>query len=420
MRHHRETAAVHAGRASGVPIPLIDLATTYPLGDLDDAVASFDALAQGAGTPPGSPIYARLHNPTVAGFEAGLAELELTEDAVAFGSGMAALTATLLAVRARGKTHVVAIRPLYGGSDHLLSSGLLGIDVVWADADSIASAIRPNTGLILLETPANPTLDLVDIARVVHAAGEIPVLVDNTFATPIRQTPSAHGATFVLHSATKFLGGHSDVMGGVVATNHRWAERIRQVRIVTGGLLHPMAGYLLHRGLQTLPLRVRAQERSATVLAQRLSEHPRVKRVHYPAIPGQDPQKLLGRQMTGPGSLISFHVHGGFQAARQILSSLTLILPAVSLGAVESLIQHPAGLTHRLLPTSVREEHGVSDDLLRLSVGLEHPADLWSDLSQVLNRVGERMIPVRQEHLRWKESPVTSVGSGTSDSLNHR
>ncbi|MEV5960498.1 PLP-dependent aspartate aminotransferase family protein [Kribbella sp. NPDC051952] len=379
-----DTRSVHAGRddltALGVHVPPIDLSTTYPLPSVDTGGASYDALAGGNGPDGGSHVYQRLWNPTVARFEDALAELEHTDGAVAFGSGMAALTACLLAVVAAGRPHVVAVRPLYGGSDHLLSTGLLGTTVTWADVSEIASAVRPDTGLVIVETPANPTLELVDIAAVVAAAGDVPVLVDSTFATPVLQQPARHGASLVLHSATKYLGGHGDVMGGVVAAGVEWVGRLRQIRAVTGGLLHPLAAYELHRGLQTLPVRVRAQQSTAIKVADWLSAQPGVERVYYPGL--SDPQELIGRQQSGPGAVLSFTLTGGYQAAAQVADSLELITHAVSLGGVDTLIQHPAALTHRLVAADAKP----SDGLLRLSLGLEDPEDLVADLLQALNR----------------------------------
>lgn len=384
-----ETLSVHAGRddlaALGVHALPLDLSTTYPLHDLDEATASLDALAAG-GEPRGSAVYGRLHNPTVARFEEALARLEGTAAAVAFGSGMAAVTACLLAARLRGGgSHVVAVRPLYGTTDHLLSSGLLGMTTTWTTAGGVAGALRHDTVLVVIETPANPTLELHDIADVVAQAGPVPVLVDSTFATPVLQQPAAHGAALVLHSASKFLGGHGDVLGGVVACDAAWAAALRQVRIATGGLLHPLGAYLLHRGLATLPMRVRAAQAGAQHLAHRLAAHPAVERVLYPGLPGGDPHHLLGRQMSGPGALLSFEVRGGKEAAAEVLRSLRLITPAVSLGSADTLIQHPAALTHRMVPAGDRAAMGITDGLLRLSVGLEDPADIWHDLEPALD-----------------------------------
>ncbi|MFF0339328.1 trans-sulfuration enzyme family protein [Kribbella sp. NPDC004875] len=377
-----DTRSVHAGRrdltALGVHVPPIDLSTTYPLPGVHTGGASYDALAEGRGPDGGSLVYQRLWNPTVARFEDALAELEHTDGAVAFGSGMAALTACLLATVAAGSPHVVAVRPLYGGTDHLLSTGLLGTTVTYAQPADVAASIRPGTGMVLVETPANPTVDLVDIAAVATAAGDVPVLVDNTFATPVLQQPARHGASLVLHSATKYLGGHGDVMGGVVAAGVEWVGRLRQIRAVTGGLLHPLAAYELHRGLQTLPVRVRAQQATAIKVADWLAAQPNVERVHYPGL--ADPSGLIGRQQAGPGAVLAFTVSGGFEAASRVAGGLELITHAVSLGGVDTLIQHPAGLTHRL----VASEAKPSDALLRLSLGLEDPEDLTQDLAQAL------------------------------------
>jgi methionine-gamma-lyase len=376
-----DSIAVHAGRHDllglGVHAPPIDLSSTYPVPDLDEGVTALDALAAGA-AGAGNPIYARLFNPTVRRFEEGLAELEGTEDCVAFASGMAALTACLLASCSE-RRHVVALRPLYGGTDHLLACGLLGMDVTWAEAHEIAAAVRPETGLVLLETPQNPTLAQVDIAAAVAAAGGVPVLVDNTFATPILQNPARHGAALTLHSATKFLGGHGDVVAGAVACDAEWAGRLRQVRILTGALLHPLAAYLLHRSLPTLPFRVREAQERARVLAGLLADHPAVERMLYP--------EADGFQLRGPGAVLAFEVVGGRASAATVMESVRLVTPAVSLGSTDSLIQHPAGLTHRLVDPAAREAAGVTDGLLRLSVGLEDVHDLWLDLSGALDRV---------------------------------
>ena len=379
---HADTIAVHAGRADlaalGVHAAPIDLSSTYPIPDLDDAIDAFDALAGGA-ADASSPIYARLSNPTVRRLERGLAELEGTEDCVAFGSGMAALTACLLAACAE-RRHVVAILPLYGGSEHLLACGLLGLEVTWASLGDVRAAIRSDTALVLLETPQNPTLGIVDIAAVVAAAGDTPVLVDNTFATPVLQNPARHGAALVLHSATKFLGGHGDVVAGAVATDGSWASRLRQVRTLTGALLHPFAAYLLHRSLPTLRFRVLEAQRRAAVLADLLADHAMVERVLYPATDGI--------QLRGPGAVLAFEVRGGLAAAQAVMASVRLVTPAVSLGSVDTLLEHPAGLTHRLVDPAAKAAAGITDGLLRLSVGLEDAGDLWRDLDGALKVAG--------------------------------
>ncbi|GGL95840.1 cystathionine gamma-synthase [Micromonospora yangpuensis] len=382
-----DTRAVHAGRADlaalGVHAPPIDLSTTNPLPSVDAGGHTYETLATGGTLPTGdSPVYQRLWNPTVARFETALADLEGTTDAVAFASGMAALTATLLAAATDGRRHVVAVRPLYGGTDHVLATGLLGTTVSWAHPEQVATAIRPDTALVIAETPANPTLDLVDIAALADAAGDVPLLVDNTVATCVLQQPARHGAALVLHSATKSIGGHGDVLAGVVACDAGWATRLRQVRALTGAILHPLGGYLLHRGLQTLPLRVRAQQAGAEKLAGWLAGHRAVTRVHHPSL--HDPAGLVGRQLAGGGSLLAFEVAGGAPAATAVADACRLITHAVSLGGVDTLIQHPASLTHRPVAGDARPAAG----LLRLSVGLEDPEDLRDDLARALATLG--------------------------------
>jgi methionine-gamma-lyase len=381
-----DTRSVHAGRddlaALGVHVPPIDLSTTYPLPDVHTGGTSYDELAHGNGPDGGSFVYQRLWNPTVARFEDALAELEHSDGAVAFSSGMAALSACLLAAVAAGRPHVIAVRPLYGGSDHLLSTGILGTTATFTRPADVAAAIRPDTGLVVVETPANPTLELVDLAAIAAAAGDVPVLVDNTFATPVLQQPARHGASLVLHSATKYLGGHGDVMGGVVAAGVEWVARLRQIRAVTGGLLHPLAAYELHRGLQTLPVRVRAQQATATKVADWLSTQPSVEQVYYPGLPECDPLGLIGRQQSGPGAVLAFRLSGGYEATARLADGLQLITHAVSLGGVDTLIQHPAALTHRLVASDAKPDAG----LLRLSVGLESPDDLTADLQAALGR----------------------------------
>lgn len=381
-----DSLAVHAGRSDltelGVHAPPLDLSSTSPLPDIELGGASYESMAAGGHPVAGGGfVYARLWNPTVGRFETALAQLEQTEEAVAFSSGMAAMTAAVLAAKAeRGGNHVVAVRPLYGGTDHLLGSGLLGVDVTYCTPTGIGTALRPDTCLVVLETPGNPTLDLVDIRAAVDAAAGRPVLVDNTFATPVLQNPAVHGATLVLHSATKYLGGHGDVVAGVVATDATWAAALRRVRAVTGGILHPLAGYLLHRGLPTLPVRIRAQQASAEKLANWLQTHPGVARVFFPGLPDADPAGLLGRQMAGPGAMVSIQLAGGYRHAEQVTRRVRLFTHAVSLGGIDSLIQHPAALTHRPVPPEARP----SADILRLSIGLEDAEDLRADLEQAL------------------------------------
>ncbi len=384
MNPNFDTVAVHAGREDltslGVHALPIDLSTTNPLPDIDAGGDSYEQLASGGEVPEGgSAVYARLWNPTVARFEEALAKLENAEKAVAFSSGMAAITAMLLTLtQGRGKPHVVAVRPLYGGTDHLLASGLLGTKVTFCEPGEVAEAVTEETGLVVLESPANPTLELVDIAHVARQAGEVPVAVDNTFATPVLQRPLDLGAALSFHSATKYLGGHGDAMGGIVACSSDLATLLRQTRALTGGILHPMAAYLFHRGLTTLPVRVRTQQENAREIAEWLAAQEAVERVYFPGMSGD--AELLGAQMEGPGSMVSIKLRGGYEAAQKLTSGVRIFTHAVSLGGVDSLIQHPAALTHR--PVAPQARPGA--DIVRLSIGLESPADLIADLAGAL------------------------------------
>ncbi|MGI5248818.1 trans-sulfuration enzyme family protein [Actinacidiphila glaucinigra] len=374
------TEAVHAGREDLADLGLhavpLDLSTTYPSRDSRAEAARLDDFAVTGAALTGPPVYSRLDNPTVARFETALARLEGAEAAVAFASGMAALTATLLARASMGLRHVVAVRPLYGCSDHLLTGGLIGTEVTWTDPAGIADAIRPDTGLVIVETPANPTLAEVDLRAVAHSCGEVPLVVDNTFATPVLQRPLESGARIVLHSATKYLGGHGDVLGGVIACDEEFARVLRKVRFATGGVLHPLAGYLLLRGLSTLPVRVKSASATAAALAERLAADPRVAKVHYPRI---------------GGAMVAFEVQGD---PHEVIAGVRLITPAVSLGSVDTLIQHPASISHRIVDEGDRHSAGVSDKLLRLSVGLEDVEDLWEDLDIALSAAERSRRPV--------------------------
>jgi methionine-gamma-lyase len=396
-----DSIAVHAGRDDlaglGVHAPPIDLSTTNPLPDIDRGGTSYEVIASGGQPPPdGSAVYARLWNPTVARFETALARLERAPAAVAFSSGMAAMTAALLALTRDRRRHVVAVRPLYGGTDHLLASGLLGTSTTFCHQDQVSGAVRRDTAVVIAETPANPTLDLADIAALVAQAGRVPVLVDNTFATPVLQNPVELGATLVLHSATKYLGGHGDVIGGVVAcADETTAASLRRVRAVTGALLHPMGAYLLHRGLATLPVRVRHQQESARHVAGWLARHQLVEAVYYPGLDG-DPRGLLGRQMRGPGAMIAVLLRCGFEQARRLTDGVRLFTHAVSLGGVDSLLEHPAALTHRPVAAQARPPQG----LVRLSIGLEDPGDLIADLDAALSCRPRRPVPQPAAALR--------------------
>lgn len=355
----------------------LDLSTTYRTPDPAVAAGSLDQFADGEAVAA-NPVYARLGNPNVREFEDRMTALEAGCDSVAFASGMAAIAALVLDASHQGG-HLVAVPPVYGGTQRLLASGLFGIDVTWASPQDVGNAIRPDTALVFVETPANPTLTVTDIAQLASDSRGVPVAVDSTFATPVLQNPLKHGADYVVHSATKFIGGRGDALGGVVTTRTaEAAARLRLIRIATGAILHPVGAHAFCGGLQTLALRVRAQQMNAQGLVRLLGQHPEVLEVGYPgSTPGS--AGIVARQMSGPGSLITMRLGGGAQRADAFLSQLRLAVPAVSLGTIDTLVQRPLALTHRTFDEDLPYQETIPEDLIRISVGAEHVDDLWAD-----------------------------------------
>jgi cystathionine beta-lyase/cystathionine gamma-synthase len=335
--------------------------------------------------------YSRSGNPTRAALERALAALEGGRDGFAFSSGLGAATTLLSTLRAGDR--VVSSDDVYGGSYRLLKNvfSAFGIESLFVDltnAASLSAALTPNTTLLWLETPSNPLLKVVDIAALAAEARRrnVPVVVDNTFASPIFQNPLALGATAVLHSTTKYINGHSDVVGGAIVTNDAaLADRLRFLQNAMGAVPSPMDSYLVLRGIKTLPLRMRRHAENAEILAGRLEGHARVQRVYYPGLPSHPQHALARQQMSGFGGMLSMDLAGGLVEAKRFLSNLRLFTLAESLGGVESLAEHPALMTHASIPDSVRKALGIGDGLVRLSVGLEHVEDLWSDLQDALN-----------------------------------
>jgi len=336
--------------------------------------------------------YSRTQNPTRMAFERCIADLEGGTQGFAFASGMAA-TATLLELVDTG-SHVVAMDDLYGGSFRLFervrrrSAGLDFTFVDLSDPKAAAAAIGPKTRMIWIETPTNPLLKLVDIAAVAQAARGrgILVVVDNTFATPWIQRPLELGANIVMHSATKFLNGHSDMVGGVaVVGDAALAERVAYLHNAIGAVGGPFDSFLALRGLKTLPLRMRQSSESALAIAARLEKHASVERVLYPSLPSHPQHALAKRQMGKGGSgVVTFFLKGGLAEARRFLERLEVFTLAESLGGVESLVDHPAIMTHASLPAEARAKLGISDSLVRLSVGIEDLEDLVADLESAL------------------------------------
>jgi cystathionine beta-lyase/cystathionine gamma-synthase len=336
--------------------------------------------------------YARTQNPTRSAFEANLAAIEGGRAAFGFASGMAA-TSALLTLLQSGD-HVVATDNLYGGTYRLFERVLrkYQLDFTYADTSDLGAlerAIQPNTRLIFLETPTNPVLRITDLAgacTIAHGHG-IPVAVDNTFASPYVQRPIEFGADLVVHSTTKFLNGHSDSVGGVViATRDEHIEWVHFAQNAEGAIIGPMDAWLVLRGTKTLPIRMERHNANAAALAEYLASHPKVAAVHYPGLPSHPQHGLARRQMRGFGGLIAFRA-GSFERARTVLNSVQLMALAESLGGVETLISHPATMTHASVPADRRQALGITDDLIRISVGIEDVADLRDDLAQALDRL---------------------------------
>ena len=347
---------------------------------------------------PGKPLrydYSRSGNPTREALESCLAALEGGKFGFAFASGCAAAT-TLLHTLKPGD-HVVCGDDVYGGTYRLFTKVLepLGILTSFVDlrsADAFRDAVRPTTRLVWLETPTNPMLRLADVAAVASLAKSRQLLsvVDNTFASPILQSPLRLGADVVLHSTTKYVNGHSDVVGGALITSDAaLAERLRFLQNAMGAVPSPMDCYLVLRGIKTLPLRMQRHVESATELAKRLEKAAGVERVHYPGLESHPQHALCREQMRGGGGIVTIELKGGLAASNVFLKSLRYFALAESLGGVESLAEHPAIMTHASIPADVRRASGISDGLVRLSVGIEDVEDLWSDLSGALGKTAE-------------------------------
>jgi len=336
-------------------------------------------------------VYTRLGNPTQAALETEMAYLEQGEAALALASGMAAATTAILNC-CRSGDHIVAGDTLYGGTHQLFTQTLprLGIkvtEVPTADPENFARAIRKKTRLIFLETPANPTLVLTDIAAVAEIAHahDIPVLVDNTFCTPYLQNPLALGADIVMHSATKYIGGHGDTVAGILVGKQDWLTAARmEVLRDFGGCISPFNAWLLLRGLKTLPVRMDRHMSNAMEVAQFLSYHPKVDRVIYPGLKTHPQHELARRQQRGFGGMISFLVKDGREAGRTVMDNVNLCTLAVSLGDVDTLIEHPATMTHSTYSEAELQTVGIDPALIRISVGLENIEDIVADLRQAL------------------------------------
>jgi len=385
------TVAVHAGESpdptTGAVEPPVVLATTYAFDDAADAEAQFAGDADGY-------IYSRWRNPSVEVFERKLAAMEGAEAGVGTASGMAAIHGVLAANLVQGD-HVVAPRGCYAETARLLRETFprFGVETTFVDATdpaNIAAAMRPETRIVWVETPANPTLALTDLAAVVDVARDRDALivVDGTFATPHHQQPLAAGVDLVVHSATKAIGGHGDVVGGVVAGSAARCAAVRDLAVrKAGGTMAPLSAWLLTRGVKTLPLRAERAAATALELARRLERDSRVAWVRYPGLPSHPQHELARRQASGFGAMVWFEVRGGVDAGKRLVDALELWSLAEDLGSVESLVTHPITMTHADVEPEERARIGLTDGLVRLSVGLEDAEDLIDDLARALERV---------------------------------
>ncbi|TCP54644.1 methionine-gamma-lyase [Tumebacillus sp. BK434] len=371
----------------GALVPPLYLSSTFVFPSAEAGGARF------AGEEPGM-IYSRIANPTVQALETAVAGLEGGEAGLAFGSGMGAISAVLLALVESGD-HVLCSDGLYGCTYGFLSLLKRKFKVDFsladlADEEAVRRAMRPETKVVYVETPINPTMKLVDlemVARVAHEQGA-QVVVDNTFLTPYLQRPLAHGCDVVVHSATKYLGGHGDLIAGVAVGRKAFLDEVRMSTLKDiGAVLSPMDAWLILRGLKTLPLRMERHCENAQQVAAFLQGHPKVKRVRFPGLDDFPQQELAAKQMTGPGGMISFEVES-LEAGRTVMDHVQVAKLAVSLGETTTLIQHPATMTHSVIPAEVRQqEMGIADGLIRLSVGLEDVADVIRDLEQALEKI---------------------------------
>ncbi|TLS39092.1 methionine gamma-lyase [Pseudalkalibacillus caeni] len=341
-------------------------------------------------------IYSRLGNPTVKVLEERIASLEGAEAGLAFGSGMAAVSAVLFGLVKAGD-HILCSQGVYGctfGLLHMMKEKFqVDHDLVSLDTkEQVESCLKENTALIYIETPINPTLKIIDLDMIVQVAKDrgIPVVVDNTFCTPYLQRPLELGCDIVIHSATKYIGGHGDVIAGLVAGKQEMISYLaKTTQKDIGGVISPFDAWLLIRGLKTLPIRMERHCENAGKIASLLKEHPKVERVFYPGDEAYPDYQIAQRQMKMPGGLISFEIKGNKKSAQRFLNDLSLIKIAVSLGDAETLIQHPATMTHAVVPEENRAKMGITENMIRLSLGLEEWEDIWDDLKEALDKVAE-------------------------------
>ncbi len=381
---------IHAGAyddANGSAVGPIYQTSTFKFRNADHGARCFSGEEKGY-------IYTRLGNPTIEELENAVAELENGVGALAVSSGMAAVNTVYLTLLGQGD-HMISHSSVYGPSRGIMEKlypkyGVESTYVDCTDLSNIEKAIKPNTKLLYLETPANPTMGITDIAAAAELAHKhnILVCVDNTFSSPYLQKPLDLGADIVLHSMTKFINGHADIVGGIViAKTPEMFGELKYVMTNMGFNMDPHQAWLTRRGLKTLAIRIDRAQENAIKVAEYLEKHPKVEWILYPGLKSHPQYELAKRQMKGPGAMISFGVKGGLEAGKTVMDNMHLALLAVSLGGIETLIQHPASMTHSKLSKEARETAGISDGLIRLSVGIEDAQDIIDDLAHALSLV---------------------------------
>ncbi|MFS0673244.1 methionine gamma-lyase [Ornithinibacillus sp. 179-J 7C1 HS] len=388
---HMETSVIHEGYDSkdmlGSLTPPLFQTSTYTFNTAEQGERRF------AGDEGGY-IYSRLGNPTVTILEERIAALENGERGLAFGSGMAAVSAILIALT-KANDHILCSSGLYGCTFGLLTMMKEKYNIThdfssMETEEEIRSKIKPETVCIYVETPINPTMKLIDLQMVARVAKEysIPVVVDNTFASPYLQNPLELGCDVVIHSATKYIGGHGDVIAGLAVGKKEFLNEVAMTTLKDiGGVMAPFDAWLLLRGIKTLPVRMERHCDNAEEIFKRLKTHPNVTNVYYPSDEAHPDYSIMKRQMKRGGGVISFEIKGEKQDAQAFLNQLSFLKIAVSLGDTETLIEHPATMTHAVVPEESREKMGITDQLIRLSVGLEAWQDIWADLESALNQI---------------------------------
>ena len=386
------TTAIHSGTVKNLygtlAVPIYQTSTFI-----------FDSAEQGGkrfALEEAGYIYTRLGNPTTTVLEEKIAVLEEGEAAVAMSSGMGAISSTLWTILKAGD-HIVTDKTLYGCTFALMCHGLtrFGVEVSFVDTsnlEEVKNAMKENTRVVYLETPANPNLKIVDleeISKIAHTNPNTLVVVDNTFATPYIQKPLKLGVDIVVHSVTKYLNGHGDVIAGLVVTNKALADQIRFIGLkdMTGAVLGPQDAYYIVRGMKTFEIRMERHCKNAKAVAEFLDKNPKIEKVYYPGLETHEGYNIVKKQMKDFGGMISFELKGGYEAGKTLLNNLKLCSLAVSLGDTETLIQHPASMTHSPYTKEEREAAGITDGLVRLSVGLENVEDIIADLEQGLEKI---------------------------------